>query len=162
MKLSELKNAIQEIIKEKLSVDEMTVTGNVAGYNTPFAFSKNSKGNVKAAEMVGYKLVKELIQQVMAEMALEEENKKSDLKEGRGRYYNLREHPMKAPSKVSVMIQEVNKMLKEIEYLTDLNIRLKKESNVGPDMYWKRTNEHFRSINERMKRVSRKLEYLKR
>lgn len=161
MKLSELKNTIQEIIKEALkgkNLDEMTGTGAVAGYNTPFAFSanKNSKGNEEAAETVGYKLVRELTKEILKEMD------KKNLTEGRGRYYNLREHPMKSRSKVSYLIQEVNRMLKEIEFITDINVRLKNETKVAPDQYWKRTGDHFKSINERIRRVSRKLEYLKR
>ena len=148
---------IGEVIKEKLYTESST-TGAVAGYATPFAFSanKNSKGNEKAAETVGYKLVRELTKEILKEM------ERTKLTEGRARYLNLREYPMKNHSKVSYLIQEVNRMLKEIEYITDLNLRLKNETKVGPDQYWKRTSDHFKSINERIRRVCRKLEYLKR
>lgn len=51
-------NTILEVLKEdETLVKEMTTTGNVAGYNTPGAFTNNKKGNPKAAEASGYKLV---------------------------------------------------------------------------------------------------------
>lgn len=56
---------LREFIKQILSkeLDEITVTGDIAGYNTPFAFSGNEKKRKKkikkANKSVGYSMVKE-------------------------------------------------------------------------------------------------------
>ena len=58
----QLKEKIRQIVRERM-IDEMNVTGNVQGYNTPNAFSKgkddNKKKAKKAADMVGYSVVNE-------------------------------------------------------------------------------------------------------
>ena len=52
------KSALKKIVKEVL--EEMSTTANVAGYQTPYAFSKGNKKNraTKHAEKLGYKTVK--------------------------------------------------------------------------------------------------------
>ena len=55
MKRSVLINAVREVI------EEMSTTAGVAGYQTPFAFSKGNKKNraTKKMEKLGYKVVKQ-------------------------------------------------------------------------------------------------------
>ncbi len=38
-----IRQAVQEVLSEFEELDEMNVTGNVAGYNTPFAFKRDKK-----------------------------------------------------------------------------------------------------------------------
>ena len=56
-----IKSLTEEILDEE-DLDEMTVTGNVAGYSTPFAFS-GKKGKKKKKEVstnsTGYEMVNE-------------------------------------------------------------------------------------------------------
>jgi hypothetical protein len=57
-----LNNFIEELIQEvENELDEMSTTGNVAGYNTPAAFSdggrKDKKRKKKIATQFGYKIV---------------------------------------------------------------------------------------------------------
>jgi hypothetical protein len=52
------KSQVAKVIKEVL--DEMNVTGAVAGYSTPIAFSRKGQGKnaaTKTAEKLGYKTV---------------------------------------------------------------------------------------------------------
>ena len=54
MKRSEIVKAVQEVLQE------MSTTGGVGGYSTPFAFSKKGQGKnvaTKTAEKLGYKTV---------------------------------------------------------------------------------------------------------
>ena len=44
---SEIIKSLTEEILDEEELDEMTVTGNVAGYNTPFAFSDGGKKDKK-------------------------------------------------------------------------------------------------------------------
>ena len=56
--MSKLKNIIKMLAKEV--IDEMSGTGAVAGYATPFAFSKGGKNQAtKAIEKLGFKTVAE-------------------------------------------------------------------------------------------------------
>ena len=55
MKRSKLVKAVREV------TEELSTTAGVAGYQTPFAFSKGNKKNraTKQAEKLGYKTVKQ-------------------------------------------------------------------------------------------------------
>ena len=55
MKRSKLVKAVREVI------EELSTTAGVAGYQTPYAFSKSNKKNraTKQAEKLGYKTVKQ-------------------------------------------------------------------------------------------------------
>ena len=55
MKRSKLVKAVKEVI------EELSTTAGVAGYQTPYAFSKGNKKNraTKQAEKLGYKTVKQ-------------------------------------------------------------------------------------------------------
>lgn len=55
MKRSKLVQAVREVI------EELSTTAGVAGYQTPYAFSKGNKKNraTKQAEKLGYKTVKQ-------------------------------------------------------------------------------------------------------
>lgn len=55
MKRSAIRKAVKEVI------EELSTTAGVAGYMTPFAFSKGNKKNraTKQAEKLGYKTVKQ-------------------------------------------------------------------------------------------------------
>ena len=55
-----IKSVLRELQEEEL--EEITVTGNIAGYNTPFAFSGNKgkkKKNKVSTNSTGYGVVKE-------------------------------------------------------------------------------------------------------
>jgi len=61
---NEIIQSLTEEILDEEELDEMTVTGNVDGYNTPFAFTgkKGKKKNKKiSTNSTGYKVVKEAL-----------------------------------------------------------------------------------------------------
>lgn len=160
MKKSELKDLIRECLSEltqssveedKLNQDdsnpnleEMTGTGAVAGYNTPFAFGKNDKKTKKTAEQLGYKLVKE-DEELLSE----------------ARYHNFRNHPMKEHAKLSLCLREVKKMLREIDFLTNISDKLKLEAGVSSEAYWNTIKERdIPEIYGRLKEIQNKLNRL--
>ena len=60
-----IKSLTEEILDEE-DLDEITTTGNVAGYNTPFAFTGNSKKSKKkkkkySTNSTDYEVVKEAL-----------------------------------------------------------------------------------------------------
>ena len=130
---SDDKNKIKQIITE------LSATGGVAGYATPYAFATSGKGNKKAAETVGYKLVNEEPEKEMI---------------GEGKYANYKNHPMKNEAKISLSLREVNRLLREIESLVNFNSRLKTETTVN-GAYWSRSAKDVSQIRERTKNIVR-------
>jgi len=66
--MKDIKSAIKKIVSEILK--EMTSTGSVAGYQTPFAFSRKGAGKnaaTKGSEKLGYKPVKDIDETVEEE-----------------------------------------------------------------------------------------------
>jgi len=150
MKKYSLKHLLEsENLAEEL--EEISGASAAGAYNTPFAFSKNKKGNVKAAESEGYTLAKnDNRNQIKYEST-------SKLIEGRSRYLNFKEsETYKKPSaKISFCIREIKKMIKEVNYLTKIGTKLKEETNSTPDLYWKRSLQdlqEFDSLIEELKR----------
>ena len=59
--LNKIREIIRKMVRERM-IDEMNVTGNVQGYNTPHAFGKpgdEKKKGKKQADLTGYSIVKE-------------------------------------------------------------------------------------------------------
>jgi len=76
-------------------------------------------------------------------------------------YREYKKDPNVTPArKVNTGIQEVNKMLAEIEKIVTNNLKLKLEMGVESASYWKTTGNRFAKINERMTRLSNKLKEL--
>jgi hypothetical protein len=120
----------------ELKVDEMNVTGNVQGYNSPNAFGKpgdKKKKAKKAADMVGYTVVSE------------------------NRWLELKRDESTAQSKIGKGISNINKQLREMERFLNWYGKIKNESGVDNKSYWKRTNSHIYSIKERLLKLDQKI-----
>ena len=133
--IPQLKELIKKIIKEK-DLEEMNVTGNVEGYNTPFACSgkdgEKKKGK-KQADLTGYTVVNE------------------------NRWLELKQDESTAQSKIGRGISNINKQLKEMERFLNWYGKIKNESGVSNKSYWKRTNSHIYSIQERLLKLDQKI-----
>ena len=135
-----LKEIIDEITEEE--VTEASTTGNVAGYQTPNAFSgKTSKDKEKEKEnsenSTGYRVVKEIY----------------------GTNYPTfkKEESKNSRQKVNGAIKEINTRLFEIERIIGRAAKLKQEDGVSSDNYWKSTRPRMTKIAERLLKVSHKL-----
>lgn len=73
------------------------------------------------------------------------------------RYRRLKENPIKNSSKVSMITQEITKMLREVDFLMNVNHKLKTEMEVPNETLWKRTSERMAEIKARLKSISEKL-----
>lgn len=125
---------LKEIIKGM--IDEMNVTGNVQGYDTPKAFGKpgsEKKTAKKAADAVGYSVVSE------------------------NRWIELKKEDSPAYIKVNKGISNINKQLAEIEKFMGWYGRLKQENGVSNQNFWKRTNKHIYSIKERLLKLEQQI-----
>lgn len=142
MSISERLNKIIDEILEEEDLDEASTTGNVAGYQTPKAFSgkrkmDKDKEEENATNSTGYKIVKEMYNQ----------NYKSFKKD----------ETKNSKQKVNGAIREINKRLFEIERIIGRASKLKQEAGVSSDKYWKSTRPRMTKIAERLLKVSHKL-----
>jgi len=73
MGLNNIYDFIKEIVEEELDdLDETTLTGDIEGYNTPFAFGGGRESDKKkrkkySTTSTGYKIVKELVKEILTD-----------------------------------------------------------------------------------------------
>jgi hypothetical protein len=133
--INKLKEIIRNMVRERM-IDEMNTTGGVEGYNTPFAFSgkdSEKKKGKKQADLTGYTVVNE------------------------NRWLALKQDESTAQAKIGRGISNINKQLKEMERFLNWYGKIKNESGVDNKSYWKRTNSHIYSIQERLLKLDQKI-----
>ena len=136
-KMDKLKEIIRELIKKEL--DEASVTGDIAGYQTPYAFSGGRKKDKKkkkkiATNSTGYSKVNE------------------------GRYHDYRNDDTLSPKqKIGRSMREIRDSLNELNRLVKMNVRLKNELNVDSRSYWKNTHKALNKISERLVKLANKV-----
>jgi len=73
-------------------------------------------------------------------------------------YYHWRNDQSKSPKqKIGTAISEINKQLAEMQRVVNRSSRLKKEMGMSANDYWKRTNNAFLKMEQRMHRISQKI-----
>jgi hypothetical protein len=133
--LNKIKEIVRKMVRERM-IDEMNTTGNIEGYNTPYAFSGKDSEKKKAkrqADLTGYTPVNE------------------------NRWLALKQDESTAQSKIGRGISNINKQLKEMERFLNWYGKIKNESGVDNKSYWKRTNSHIYSIQERLLKLDQKI-----
>jgi hypothetical protein len=136
-KMDNIREIIRELIKKE--IDEATTTGNIAGYETPNAFTGGpGKGKKKKKEIstnsTGYNVVKE------------------------GKYHDYRnDDTLTAKQKIGRSMREVRDSLLHLEGLVKMNVKLKNELNVDSRSYWKNTHKALNKISERLVKLANKV-----
>ena len=133
--INKLKEIIRKMVRERM-IDEMNTTGNVQGYNSPYAFTKKGGEKEKAkkqADLTGYTPVNE------------------------NRWLALKQDESTAQAKIGRGISNINKQLKEMERFLNWYGKIKNESGVDNKIYWKRTNSHIYTIKERLIKLDQKI-----
>lgn len=129
--LSKLKETIRKRIRE------FTGTANVAGYDTPHAFGKDTKGDIKRkvkSAGSGFEYAKSISE---------------------NRWLELKRDETRTPSqKVSHGIRELKNQLAEIEKFMGWYSKLKSETQLGKADFFKRTENNIRKIKERIIRMA--------
>lgn len=183
----EIRKIFIEISKEDEDLDEMTGTGGVAGYNTPNAFSGNEedakKKNKRLATVSGGEIVgeakkakkKKLKEADILNLKPEKEkptagkecadcDKKiadvSGMELTENRWLDLKNEDGTPKAKVGKGIRNIRTQLSEIEKFVDWYGKLKTESGLKKEDYWKRTHRHLNSIKERLMNLSDKIRTL--
>jgi len=139
-------------------LEEASTTGGVAGYDTPNAFGDKSPGSKKkrkkySTSSTGYKMVKEasMYKRMISQMYKLNETS----------YRDYKKDPTSTPAqKVNRSIQEVNRMLGEIDKTVSHNLKLKLEAGVDASHFWKSTSRRFGKIGERLVKISNRIKEL--
>ena len=146
MTKSEFKKLVREIIEDEL--EEISVTGNVAGYNTPHAFKK-SDGTDTDDEPES-----DFVKRINTGTGY------TQIKEGTNRFHQLRKEEGSANQKIGVGIRNIRTQLREIEKFIEWYGKIKTENGLESSDYWKRTQRHLYKIRERLTTISNKLRKL--
>lgn len=152
--MSKIREMIRELIQQEL--EEISATGNVAGYQTPYAFSGQSKEGRshrnKIAQQAGYTLT---------DKGNTGEDDKQ-IKEGVSRYHGFKnDTTMSESQKIGRSIQEINRQLMEMHRVVKMASRLKTETHTPHTKLWKRTAKHVAKMEERLAEIQNCLKDLR-
>jgi len=149
---------------ESDELEEMSSTASAPGYQTPYAFGDTDDDTYEQGGMKRVKKTNKIFKQMegkstykkmMSEMyGVDATNESISYREYK------RDESASPSQKVNKSIHEVNRMLAEIEKIIQNNLRLKTETGVRSNDFWKSTSSRFAKINERMVRISNRLKEL--
>jgi hypothetical protein len=138
-----LRAKLRELIQRE--INEMTTTGNVAGYNIPAAFagSKNKARRRAVATQLGM---------ILTKRGEEELTRSGDkLLESKMPYHKYKNSGNMTPhQKIAKAISEVNKNLQEVDRTLKMNARLQTESGIASEALWKRTQGGLLKLEGRL------------
>jgi mRNA-degrading endonuclease HigB of HigAB toxin-antitoxin module len=147
---SKLKSLVKELMKEieqeEMELDEMSVTANVAGYNTPKAFKKTD--GTDEDETTDNSFVDRINKSTGYTRVTE------------NRFHQLRKEDSTPNQKIGVGLRNVRKQLSEIEKFVEWYSRIKTENGLEKSGYWKRTNRNLNAIKERLNKITEKIHSL--
>jgi len=183
-----LKEAIRKYVRERniqRTLDEMSVTGNVAGYNTPAAFAKpgqTAKKNKRLAQATGGTVVDNLEEgekdwalgdvpaskdealPIKPTAAKKEPGAEiadiSGMIMAENRWLELKREESSPRAKVGRGVSNIHKQLSEIEKFVNWYSKIKTENGLKKEDYWKRTNASLYKIRERLMGITEKLRTL--
>lgn len=147
--MDKLEYIVRELFKEiesEQEIDEVTTTGNVAGYNTPAAFKKTD-GRGKDDENDD-----EYIDRLNKSTGYTRVNE--------NRYHELRKSEGTPNQKIGVGIREMRKQISEMEKFVEWYGKIKNESGLDSQDYWRRTQRHLNVMREKLNKLSKKIHEL--
>lgn len=152
-----LKEILDEILDEvQKELDEATTTGNVDGYQTPYAFSKGNKHKKrkkKIATQLGYSVVGDDIDNINEAKVKRPVNRWLELKNDETM------HPHK---KMAMGLKELKYQLREVEKFFNWYNKIKTINELDSDKYWKRTNRHIYSIKEKLIKIAKTIQEIEK
>jgi hypothetical protein len=135
-------------------LDELNTSDATPGYLTPNAFGGLDDSEI---EILGYKKVKKkkasnesIYKQISEELFLNEIS-----------YVDYKkDEEYSSKQKVNRSIHEMNRRLREVQRILQHNIKLKSESNLSEDQYWKSSREKYGKIKEKVLFIAKQLKEL--
>jgi hypothetical protein len=147
-KTDALRMIIRKIIEEELN--EITTTGDVAGYNIPMAFQGNNPKNKARKRGIATQLGMQLTKRGEQEM-----NRPADklevVSEGTLRYHEYKKDESASPTKkIANAVSNINRMLEQIERTVRMNTRLQQESGIASEALYRRTQQGLLKLESRL------------
>ena len=150
-----LRKFIRDAIQEELN--EMTTTGDVAGYNIPMAFQGNIAKNKARKKSIATQLGMKLTPRGQEDMN-RPADKLENLAEGKMRYHEYKKDESATPTqKIAKAISEVNRNLQEMERVIRMNTRLQKESGIASEALYNRTRQGLLKLEARLLHLAGKV-----
>lgn len=150
-----LRELICKILEEELN--EMTTTGDVAGYNIPMAFQGNIAKNKARKKGIATQLGMKLTPRGQQDLN-RPADKLETLAEGKVRYHEYKKDDSATPTqKIAKAISEVNKNLQEMERVLKMNTRLQKESGLASEALYRRTQQGLLKLEARLLHLAGKV-----
>lgn len=145
---------------EELSLDEMSTTASVPGYQTPNAFAKSEedfeKNSKENAETQGYTVVPK-----KSKRNYESVYKQAMGLMNEGTYKEFRRDETRSSNrKINDSIKNINRTIYEVERVVEHALRLKTEMNVDQRTLWGESMSRLRKISERINRITKKIHEL--
>jgi hypothetical protein len=150
-----LREIVRQIIEEELN--EMTTTGDVAGYNIPMAFQGNNPKNKARKKGIATQLGMKLTPRGEKDLNTPAD-KLENLAEGKMRYHEYKKDESGTPTqKIAKAISEVNRNLQEMERVIRMNTRLQKESGIASEALYNRTRKGLLKLEARLLHLAGKV-----
>lgn len=150
-----LRELIHKILEEELN--EMTTTGDVAGYNIPMAFQGNIAKNKARKKGIATQLGMQLTPRGEKDLN-RPADKLENLAEGKMRYHEYKKDESATPTqKIAKAISEVNRNLQEMERVLKMNTRLQKESGLASEALYRRTQQGLLKLEARLLHLAGKV-----
>ena len=150
-----LKEIVRQIIEEELN--EMTTTGNVAGYNIPMAFQGNNPKNKARKKGIATQLGMKLTPRGEKDLNTPAD-KLENLAEAKMRYHEYKKDESGTPTqKIAKAISEVNRNIQEMERVIRMNTRLQKESGIASEALYNRTRQGLLKLEARLLHLAGKV-----
>lgn len=150
-----LRNVIREMVEQELQeLEEMTTTGDVAGYNVPMAFQGNNPKNKARKKGIATQLGYTLTNRGEKEL----DRGADSLQEAKMRYHEYKKDESASPTKkIARAISEVNRNLQEMERVLNMNSRLQKESGLASEALYRRTQQGLLKLEARLLHLAGKV-----
>ena len=150
-----IKEYIREMVKKEL--EEMTTTGDVAGYNIPMAFQGNNPKNKARKKGIATQLGMKLTPRGEKDLNTPAD-KLENLAEAKMRYHEYKKDESASPTqKIAKAISEVNRNLQEMERVLKMNTRLQKESGLASEALYRRTQQGLLKLEARLLHLAGKV-----
>lgn len=145
---------------EELSLDEMSTTASVPGYQTPNAFAPSEKEfekhSIENAETQGYTVVPK-----KSKKNFESVYKQAMGVINEGTYKEFRRDETRSSNrKINDSIKNINRTIYEVERVVEHALKLKTEMNVDQRTLWGESMSRLRKISERINRITKKIHEL--
>lgn len=154
---SNLKAIIHEVLNELEEIDEITTTGSIAGYQTPYAFSRTLKNHKNKSK----KTAEDSIPGGKVSKYIDEDSNLEDLYENFDYWTFRNDESLSDSAKISKSIKEIKKLVQEAERIVERNLRLKNERKVNSNSYYKRCESQLNTIEETLTRLFKYIKELK-